>query len=795
MSSEYFSLSLFTDKEDNFIAYSKILNTFGIKRVYHEYFSKDMNKKKLIETGFAFIDINEKSNIKKLKNLLFYKDCIVVILSSFSKDEIKQFMNDGVSLSNLHLLPKPLDFDKLSKIIKNGIYFKRKTINLKSRDDVLAQVLDRSDLFVSVFDSKSQIIYANVNFIDKFVDENSNLPFDFRERFKIPLNYHELIHRLKITDLLNYDVRVGDVFYEYNFFMLKEDNFLVAIAKDITNTKSKYAYYTRVALFFEQSNEAVMITDENANILTVNNSFCKITGYDKSEAIGQNANLLKSGIQLDDFYADMWQKITKFGSWQGEIWNKRKNNEVYSEWLSISRVVNPETKEKHFLGIFSDISKLLETDERIRFYAHHDPLTKLLNRRQFDNMLRYTINTCERAKRKFALLFVDVDHFKNVNDTYGHDIGDMLLKKIASIFQNVLRKEDLIARVGGDEFCIILNDINHDNDVIFIVEKMLNKMKQKIEINHISFFVTLSIGISIYPEHGRDMKELTKNADQAMFEAKKSGRDNYLLYNKSFTDTLLKMVRIQKYLKNSILKNTLMVHYQPYSKVNGGEICGVEALVRLKDKDGNFIDTQKLISIAEENGMIKDVGKYVAKRALEDFAKLKKIVKKDNFILSLNLSTKELFSDGYIDRLVKLVEKNGLKPEDIELELTETQLIQEYKIAIKKFKKLKSLGFNIAIDDFGVGYSSLSYLKMFPIDKLKIDKSFIIDILQDSNDKAIVETIINMARLFKFQIQVEGIETKEHLNYFQDKDCDFIQGYHLTKALCMDDLVSFIKEK
>lgn len=794
MSSEYFSLSLFTDKEENFLAYSKILNSFGIKRVYNEHFSQNSNKKRLIEAGFAFIDINEKRNIKKLKNLLFYKNCIIVILSSFPKEDIRPYINDNISLTNLHFFSKPLNFNKLSKIIEDGVHFKQKTINLKSRDDILAQLLDKSELLVSVFDKKSKIIYANVNFIDRFLEEGAALEFNFRDKFKIPLHYNELKHRLKVKDRLNYDIKIGEIFYNFNFFMLKEEDFLVSIAKDITAQKKKYAYYTRVALFFEQSNEAVMITDENANILIVNNSFTKITGYSKTEAIGQNANILKSGIQLDDFYLDMWQKITQTGSWQGEIWNKRKNNEVYSEWLSISSVINPETNEKHYLGIFSDISKLIEQDEKIRFYAHHDPLTQLLNRRQFDNMLKYTIDTCERTKRKFALLFVDLDHFKNVNDTYGHDVGDMLLKKIASIFQNSLRREDLIARVGGDEFCIILNDINQDNDVIFIVEKMLDKVKQKIEIRHISFYVTLSIGISIYPEHGRDIIELTKNADQAMFEAKKGGRDNYLLYNKSFTDKLLKTAKMKRDLKNAIVKSELLVYYQPFTKTKNGEICGVEALVRLKDKSGNFMDTQQLIDIAEESGMIRDVGAYVTEKAFEDFAKLKKRLNKDDFLLSINLSAKELFSDGYIERLLRLAQKNNLQAENIELELTETQIMQEYKAAIEKFYLLKSLGFSIAIDDFGAGYSSLNYLKMFPIDKLKIDRSFVIDILTDNSDKVIVETIANMARLFKFQIQAEGVETKEHLKYLQNKECDFIQGFHLTQALPFDELLPFIRK-
>ena len=488
----------------------------------------------------------------------------------------------------------------------------------------------------------------------------------------------------------------------------------------------------------------------------------------------------------------MWDSLKINSAWQGEIWNKRKTGEIYPEWLSIAKALNPKYNEEFYIAIFTDISSLKEADKKIHFYANHDILTKLANRVQFESHLKSTIESCKRRESKMALFFIDLDKFKDINDTYGHTIGDEMLKIVAKRLEQSIRKDDFIARLGGDEFILIIKDVKDNEDMLHLAHKINENIKEPIVISDKVFFMTLSIGISIFPDHGKDSEDLIKNSDAAMYVVKENGRNGYRLYSQDMTDKISLKVTIQNELKIAIQKDEFEMYYQAIVDIKTKKIIGAEALVRWNYKKRGLLTPIHFIDFIDEGGMSVEFGELVFRKVLNDIQILNSKLKQENFRIAINISPEHFFKYTFVEDIQNYCNDFSIDTKQIELELLETSIMKNSEISQNRIKILHDKGFKISLDDFGTGYSSLSYLKNFNVDKLKIDQSFIRDFLEDNNDKAIVQAIINLANIFNLKVQAEGVETKEHEKLLETLNCNLAQGYFYNKPISLNKFIDLV---
>ncbi|MGM0518951.1 MAG: putative bifunctional diguanylate cyclase/phosphodiesterase [Campylobacterota bacterium] len=778
--------SIIFDSSVNYDFYKNIIKRYDIildRRV--DLYSIE-NSVDIINSDFVFIDISHKPIVKKLKYLNIKSNTKIIVVSSFTQNFIKIPLEIKTDL--YHYFTKPLKVELLKKSLESLLYQIKRYKFLENKESILMDLVDKSPFCMAVYNVQGNLIYANKSYVNvenlDFVSKKRN----FNSISSCKLNFKEIVHNLKKVNTLKQEYESIKHNYVSYFYFIESQNYIVDISFDISKQIRDIQELKKSAFFFEESSEGVVITDENGNILTVNSAFCKITGYTKDEVIGQSTSILSSGIHDKNFYENLWDNLKYHGKWQGEVWNKRKNGEIYPEWLSITKI-NSEDDEVNYMALFTDISSIKEADKKLHFYAKHDHLTGLLNKVQFEVMLNNCINRAKRNGNMFALMFIDLDKFKEINDSHGHDVGDIVLKTIASRIQKVLRKEDVVSRIGGDEFNVLIDNIKDFDDAILIGQKINDEVKKEVKVENKGFFLSLSIGISVFPEHGQNSSELIKNADATMYEVKNSGRNGVMIYNYEFTRVLERKLGLQSSLKNAIKNDDFQLYYQPIICFKTDRIVGAEALIRWYDKESKgFVPPDVFIPFAEENGLIDAVGEFVVKKAFEDLMILLNSFGKE-FKLSINVSSKEFFSENYIENFLQKCEDFTIKPSNIELEITETHIMKNHSDAIKKFELLKKSGYSLAIDDFGTGYSSLAYLKLFPIDKLKIDKSFVQDLLDDNDDRNIVETIVSMSKNFNFLVQAEGVESKEHENILKELACDMAQGYFYSKPLPLEEFL------
>lgn len=784
------SICIAFDNELNRVNYEEIINSLDYNTEgFISLSSLEDNIK--INSDLLIIDISSKISLLKSQFFELSSNCKIIVISPFLQKHLN--LPAKIKANHYHSLIKPLDIEHFSKLLESSSSNILRNRYLNDKENILLELVDKSPFKMAVYNKEGKIVYSNKDYLDSFEDELLDGRSYFDTILKCDIKFEEVIFNLK-SKLVYVVQRLRDSrWYKSHFYYLHKGDYIAHIFYDITQDKNNMESLKKTGMFFEKSSEGAVITDKNGYIITLNTAFSKITGFTKDEAVGKSTSILASGIHEKSFYENLWDNLKFHGKWQGEIWNRRKNGEVFPEWLSITQIKDEKSGEINYLALFTDISSIKEADKKLHFYAKHDHLTGLLNRVQFESMLTHTIDRANRNNNKFALMYIDLDHFKEINDTYGHNVGDIMLKNVSSIIRNTLRKEDIIARVGGDEFNIILDHIKDEADVISIASKLNEVIKKEIKIDNKTFYMSFSIGVSIYPEHGDNPSDLIKNADSAMYQVKKEGRDGFLLYNSHFTKTLMRKVTLQNKLKKAIKNETFELYYQPVINYKDFKIIGAEALIRWQDKDKGFIPPDEFIPIAEDHGMIFDLGDIVLKKALDELRAILNNINSD-FKLSINVSSREFFAGDYIERLKEKINDFHINPLNIELEITETYVMQNYDEAIERFESLKKLGVSLAIDDFGTGYSSLNYLKKFPLDKLKIDKSFILDILEDKDDKLIVETIINMAKIFDFQVQAEGIETKEHEELLTKLNCDSAQGYFYAKPMPLEQFLEYVRQ-
>ncbi|RFC37367.1 MAG: PAS domain S-box-containing protein/diguanylate cyclase (GGDEF) domain-containing protein [Candidatus Nitrotoga sp. LAW] len=570
-----------------------------------------------------------------------------------------------------------------------------------------------------------------------------------------------------------------------------EPDYFIEVIEDITARKEATEQLRLFARIFDTINEGVVVTDSSNNIVSVNPAFSAITGYSAAEAIGKNPRILHSGLMDKSFYDKMWQSIQKNGRWQGEITDRRKNGESYVEWLSISTMKDARGEFSHYIAVVSDISERKAAEERIVYIAQHDFLTNLPNRMMLHDRLTQAIAHAGREQRKVAVMFLDLDRFKGVNDTLGHLVGDKLLKIVAGRISSVARTSDTVSRLGGDEFAVMLPYIENTDDIATIAVKLLASIAGPCVIDGNEIEVTTSIGISVFPEDGNDSESLIAHADAAMYQAKGSGRNNYQFFTHEMNRRTLERMAIKNKLSHALERNELFLLYQPQVDLQSGHIIGAEALVRWDHPVyGNVLPAQ-FIPIAEENGLIPPIGEWVLREACRQNQEWRKLGLM-KITMAVNLSAVQFRQKNLGEIIKAILYESGLAPSGLELEITEGVVMQDAEAAILLLEDMKAMGLKLSVDDFGTGYSSLSYLKRFPIDKFKIDQSFVRDLATDTDDAVIVSTIISMAHSLKLKVIAEGVETAEQLAFLKQQGCDEIQGYYFSQPVSAEEFTKLL---
>jgi diguanylate cyclase (GGDEF)-like protein/PAS domain S-box-containing protein len=573
-----------------------------------------------------------------------------------------------------------------------------------------------------------------------------------------------------------------------------EVTLLLGITRDITARKRADAQLKLAAKVFNQSNEGFMITDAKHNIILVNHAFTVISGYSEAEVLGQNVRLLSSGHHDRDFYRSILDSIDSEGHWQGEIWNRRKNSEVYPELLNLSVARDSAGQITEYIGVFADITQLKASQAQLEFLAYHDSLTGLPNRLQLFSSLQHSIDMAEREGKQVALLMLDLDRFKDVNDSFGHLAGDQLLQLVAKRLTKRVRIVDTVARLGGDEFTVLLENIAHLEDAARVAEAIIADLRKPLKLPKIGeIMIGVSIGISLYPQYGDTPEILLQQADTALYQAKEKGRNRYAYFSDELTSAARERIELETRLRRAIAQNELRVYYQPQVDIASGRIVGAEALVRWQDPKEGLIAPIRFIPVAEQTGLIMALGEWVLRETCRQGRQWIE-AGLPPLTLAVNVSPYQ-FRHGEISALVAAVlNETGFPADRLELELTESGLMEYQDQAVERLNNLRSQGIRLAIDDFGTGYSSLAYLKRFPLDVLKIDKSFIDDIPHHQDDMEIAATIVAIGHTLGFKVLAEGVETPEQLAFLQAQGCDLYQGYLKSRPLPAEDFVALLRE-
>lgn len=558
--------------------------------------------------------------------------------------------------------------------------------------------------------------------------------------------------------------------------------------QDITKERRATERLKLLSKVFECSNDAIAITDYGANIIEVNRSFTEITGYNNEEIIGQNMRIMKSGKHDRLFYKHMWETLLEDGQWTGEVWDRRKNGEIYPKWLSIGSIKDNEGNVKYFVSIFSDITQIKQAEERLRFLAHYDMLTGLPNRLLFQDRLVNHIEHAKRYNRMVAVMFLDLDGFKLINDTLGHRAGDKLLVKVGDILRDCIRSSDTAARLGGDEFTIIMLDIASSQSATIVAKRILKKLSAPIRIDDKNeVYVTASIGIAIYPYDGDSAEELIKNSDTAMYHAKENGKNNYQFFSEGMNKRVKQRLRMETQLRRSVENEDFLIYYQPQVNAKSNKIFGLEALIRWQHPEQGIVEPLSFIPIAEETGLIIPIGEWVITSVCKQL-KIWQDKGFNNITVTVNVSGKQFRHYDIMNFIREVIKENNVERGSLVLEITETDFMQDIERTKNILVELSKLGIKISIDDFGTGYSSLGYLKGFSVDSLKIDRTFISDVLSNKNTAAITKAIINLAKNLELDIIAEGVETKEQLDFLTKNGCDNIQGYYYNKPMPIKEI-------
>ncbi|HYD96535.1 MAG TPA: EAL domain-containing protein [Noviherbaspirillum sp.] len=565
----------------------------------------------------------------------------------------------------------------------------------------------------------------------------------------------------------------------------------IGIMLDITERKKAETSMQLAAMVYAHSSEGMTITDANGFIVDVNPAFTKITGYPREEAVGRRISMLRSGRHDRAFYEDMWHALTTTGQWQGEIWNRRKSGELYAEWLTINTSYTPDGLVYRRIALFSDITQKKKTDELVWTQANFDTLTQLPNRLMFRDRLEQEIRKAHRAGLSMALMFIDLDRFKEVNDTLGHGVGDILLKQAALRLTNCVRESDTVARLGGDEFTMILGELSSEADAERIAQDVLNRLAEPFVLGEEIAYVSASVGITFYPQDGTEADDLLKNADQAMYAAKEEGRNRYHYFTPSMQEKAQMRRRLASDLHKAVTHRQLRVYYQPIVDLRTGKIRKAEALVRWQHPVRGLVSPADFIPIAEDTGQIVEIGNWVFYEAAQQLAKWRQVI--PDFQISVNTSPAQyrkgrVGHESWFERVDNLDFPLG----GIIVEITESLLLETTDAIKAQLQGLRDAGIKVSLDDFGTGYSSLSYLSRIDIDYLKIDRAFATGLSEGSENMVLYEAMIVMAHKLGIEVVAEGVETEEQRRLLEKMGCDYVQGFLFSRPIPAEQFEQFI---
>ncbi len=564
-----------------------------------------------------------------------------------------------------------------------------------------------------------------------------------------------------------------------------------SLAWEIMERKCAEEELKLAATVFANNSEAVVITDAHNNIIRVNDAFTRITGYADTDVIGCNPRMFASGQNSKGFYQRLWRDLLQNNGWSGEIWNKRKSGEVYPVWLILSLVHDDAGNISNYIAIYSDISERKQAEQRMEFLASHDALTQLPNRYLFTDRFNQALATAQRKKTKLALLFIDLDYFKNINDSLGHDVGDVLLEQVARRMSHCMRRSDTLARFGGDEFMAFLQDIQSENGAARMAEKLLASFERPFEVGVHLLSISPSIGVSLYPEDATDSVALMRNADLAMYRAKAAGRRAIEFYRPELTLSINERLQLEMQLRHALERRELFLVYQPQVDVLTAKVIGVEALLRWQHPALGLIAPMRFIPVAEESGLIVEIGDWVLRQACLQI----KAWQQQGLRLvpvAVNVSGVQFKRPDFVARVTAALHEMQVDARWIEIEITESVLMELGENSLTVMNALKALNLRLSLDDFGTGFSSLSRLKTFPLDVLKVDQGFVRDITTDANDAAIVRAVLGMAHEMGIHVVAEGVETREQLDFLEKLRCESYQGYLFSRPVPPEQIAQYL---
>ncbi len=581
-------------------------------------------------------------------------------------------------------------------------------------------------------------------------------------------------------------------------FSLGDRRGVLSLVRDVTQRRQADEALRIAAIAFE-SQEGMLVANADGIIIRVNQAFTRLTGYSADEAVGRKPAMLKSGRQDKDFYERMWATLTQHKFWQGEIWNRRKNGKIFAEWLTISAVTAPDECVTHYVGTFSEITQHPDASAEIHRLAYYDPLTRLPNRRLLLDRLGQALAASSRSGHYGALLFLDLDNFKTLNDTRGHDVGDLLLIEIAQRLNASVREGDTVARLGGDEFVLMLENLKEDAQEAavqagLVGEKVRDAIASSYILEGVEFTCTASIGVSLFYGHDKTVDELLKHADLAMFHAKKSGRNSLRFFDPDMQAKLVERSALENDLRQALKHQQFQLYYQ--MQVNSyHHIIGAEALIRWEHPERGQVLPDDFIPIAEEIGLILPIGHWVLKSACEQIRIWSGSADTRELRLSVNVSARQFHQAEFVEQVRLVLAETGANPARLVVELTESSILEDVGDTVAKMRALKKLGIRLAMDDFGTGYSSLSYLKQLPLDELKIDQSFVRDLSVDANDAAVVQAIITLGRTFELTVIAEGVETDAQFEFLELYGCHAFQGYMFSKPVPLQRFEVLVRQQ
>ncbi|MBR9882867.1 MAG: EAL domain-containing protein [Oceanospirillales bacterium] len=567
---------------------------------------------------------------------------------------------------------------------------------------------------------------------------------------------------------------------------------VLAVGRDLTELKRAEEELRLAASVFHASAEGVMITDASGRIISTNPAFTEITGYGAAEALGRKPSMLKSEHQKADFYREMWDALLTEGQWQGELWNRRKGGQAFLEWLTINRIDDSLGNPVRYVAVFHDITELRRKDEHIEHLAFHDALTGLPNRELLLERLGHALAQSHRENKRLSVTFIDLDRFKGINDALGHDMGDNLLQQVGDRIRRCLRTTDTVARVGGDEFLVLMENLTSARDCATKAQQLLDEIARPIALPGYRLEITASMGMAFFPEDSNQPLELMKRADMAMYAAKEAGGNTYRFFRQEMLERTTRRLTLEMDLRRAINNNELELHYQPKIDLASNTVTGVEALLRWRHPTRGMQAPGEFIPLAEENALICDIGAWVIGEACRQTAIWR--AQGLDLKVAINISARQLETGDLYQQLCALAHQRGIPPSSLELELTESALMKNPEGVTGLLNQFRQAGVRIAVDDFGTGYSSLAYLRRLPIDILKIDRSFVLDAIADEDDAQIIKTILALGQSLKLAVVAEGVESESQAALLKASGCDQAQGYLYAKPLPGDDIEAWLTQ-